>query len=104
MKKALIFFILGSLFIPKVYSQEAFRRWRKTNQIRLDKFHLILPEAMRENKIDMWIVMNREGNFDPLRRLLLSNSGACAIERSDYPRQNNARRGGLVDERAVVQK
>jgi hypothetical protein len=48
------------------HSQESFRRWRKANQIRLDKFDLILPEAMRENKIDMWIIMNREGNFDPL--------------------------------------
>ena len=46
--------------------QEAHRRWRKMNQIRNDKFDLILPEVMRENKIDMWIIMNREGNFDPL--------------------------------------
>lgn len=48
------------------YSQEAHRRWRKMNQIRNDKFDLILPEVMRENNIDMWIVMNREGSFDPL--------------------------------------
>lgn len=48
------------------YSQEAMRRWRKLNQVRNDKFDLVLPEAMRENKIDMWIVTNREGNFDPL--------------------------------------
>ncbi len=41
------------------------RRWRKLNQVRHDKFDLILPEAMRENKIDMWIVTNREGNLDP---------------------------------------
>ena len=54
------------LLLTHAYSQESFRRWRKTNQIRLDKFNLILPEAMRENKIDMWIIMCREGNFDPL--------------------------------------
>lgn len=48
------------------YSQETMRRWRKLNQVRNDKFDLVLPEAMRENKIDMWIVTNREGNFDPL--------------------------------------
>jgi len=48
------------------FGQEAFRRWRKMNQIRNDKFDLILPEVMRENDIDMWIIMNREGNFDPL--------------------------------------
>lgn len=48
------------------YGQEAMRRWRKLNQARNDKFDLVLPEAMRDNKIDMWIVTNREGNFDPL--------------------------------------
>lgn len=48
------------------YSQEAKRRWRKMNQVRNDKFDLVLPEAMRENNIDMWIIMNREGNLDPL--------------------------------------
>lgn len=36
------------------------------NQVRNDKFDLVLPEVMRENKIDMWIIMNREGNLDPL--------------------------------------
>jgi len=65
MKKIIL--ILFALFIlVNSYSQESFRRWRKLNQIRLDKFDLILPEVMRENKIDMWIIMCREGNFDPL--------------------------------------
>ncbi len=35
-------------------------------QIRKEKFDLILPEAMRENGIDMWIVMQKEGHNDPL--------------------------------------
>ncbi len=62
---------LFALFIISVgFSQESFRRWRKTNQVRLDKFDLILPEVMRENKIDMWIIMSREGNFDPLYSFL----------------------------------
>ena len=65
MKKSILTFFLF-LLLTHAYSQESFRRWRKTNQIRLDKFNLILPEAMRENKIDMWIIMCREGNFDPL--------------------------------------
>ncbi len=47
-------------------AQEARNRWRKMNQIRNDKFDHILPEAMRENNIDMWIVTNREGDYDPL--------------------------------------
>ena len=36
------------------------------NQIRSDKFDKILPEVMRENEIDMWVITNREGNYDPL--------------------------------------
>ena len=55
------------LILPEcMLAQESFRRWRKMNQIRNDKFDLVLPEVMRENNIDMWIIMNREGNFDPL--------------------------------------
>lgn len=64
--KKIIFTISVLLIITHAYSQESFRRWRKMNQIRLDKYDLVLPEVMRENKIDMWIIMCREGNFDPL--------------------------------------
>ena len=45
---------------------EAQRRWETMNQIRKDKFDLVLPEVMRENNIDMWITVNREGYDDPL--------------------------------------
>ncbi len=47
-------------------AQEAKRRWEMMNQIRRDKFDLVLPEAMRENGIDMWITMIREANYEPL--------------------------------------
>ncbi len=42
---------------------EAKRRWEQLNQIRRDKFDLILPEVMRENGIEMWITMIREANY-----------------------------------------
>jgi Xaa-Pro aminopeptidase len=45
---------------------EAQRRWEAMNQIRRDKFDLVLPEVMRENGVDMWITVNREGYEDPL--------------------------------------
>lgn len=41
-------------------------RWRLMNQIRQDKFDLVLPEVMRENDVAMWITVNREGFDDPL--------------------------------------
>ncbi len=40
--------------------------WERLNLIRKEKFDLILPGAMRDNGIDMWIHAIREGNFDPL--------------------------------------
>lgn len=64
--RPLLSLIVLLLLTTTLSSQEAHRRWRKMNQIRQDKFDLVLPEVMRENNIDMWIVMNREGNFDPL--------------------------------------
>ena len=45
---------------------EAQHRWELMNQIRQEKFDLILPKVMRENGVDMWITVNREGFNDPL--------------------------------------
>lgn len=50
--------------------QEAKRRWGQMCQIRKDKLDQILPEVMRENRIDMWIVASREGHDDPNTALL----------------------------------
>ncbi len=61
-----------SLVILSVISAQAFaqgeakKRWERMNQIRQEKFDLVLPEVMRENNVDMWITVNREGFEDPL--------------------------------------
>ena len=47
-------------------AQEARRRWDRLCQIRLEKFDYILPQAMRESGIDMWIVAQKESHYDPL--------------------------------------
>jgi Xaa-Pro aminopeptidase len=58
---------VAALLVPRAASpQEARRRWETMCQIRKDKFDLVLPEAMRGNDIDMWIVMMKEGHYDPL--------------------------------------
>ena len=41
-------------------------RWKMVNTIRRDKFDIVLPVAMRENQVDMWIHVVQEGNPDPL--------------------------------------
>ena len=45
-------------------------RWDRMCQIRKEKFDHILPEAMRENGIDMWIVAQKEGHDDPMAEML----------------------------------
>lgn len=46
--------------------QEARRRWERMCQIRAEKFDLVLPKAMADNDLDMWIVVMREGLLDPM--------------------------------------
>jgi Xaa-Pro aminopeptidase len=46
--------------------REALRRFQVGCQIRSDKFNYVLPEAMRENGVDMWIVTLQEQAYDPL--------------------------------------
>lgn len=47
-------------------AQEARARWERMCQIRAEKFDLVLPRAMQDNDMDMWIVVMREGLLDPL--------------------------------------
>src|SRR3990172_7539874 len=74
--------------------QESRKRWERLCQIRHEKFDRILPEAMRENGIDMWITMSKEGLYDPLFRdfgegyvgsigyFIFTDRGAAGIERT----------------------
>ena len=59
--------LLPALFpAPAAAKTEARNRWERMCRIRADKFDLVLPEAMRENGIDMWITVMKEGLRDPL--------------------------------------
>ena len=66
MLKTFIALIVVGAVIPPAYAQEARRRWEMERQIRLDKFEQVLPRAMRDNGIDMWIVAVKENHYDPL--------------------------------------
>ncbi len=41
------------------------------NKILKDRFSTVLPQIMRRNKIDMWIIIAREYNEDPIIRTML---------------------------------
>ena len=62
----LLWLAVSAVIVADVEANEARRRWERMCQIRLEKFDRILPEVMRENGIDMWIVMMKEGLRDPL--------------------------------------
>ncbi len=58
--------------------------------IRKEKFDLILPGAMRDNKVDMWIHVIRAGNSDPMAvhfgsvtgYIIFTDRGGSRIERA----------------------
>ncbi|MDX1404088.1 MAG: M24 family metallopeptidase [Woeseiaceae bacterium] len=65
--RVLLLISLVAVAVNAAYAKgEAQRRWERMNQIRQEKFDLVLPEVMRENGVDMWITVNREGYEDPL--------------------------------------
>ena len=58
--------LLVALAAGTSQAQEARRRWEMQRQIRLDKFEQVLPTAMKNAGIDMWIVAVKENHTDPL--------------------------------------
>jgi Xaa-Pro aminopeptidase len=66
MPRFLCLAVLLTMVSADASAQEARRRWEMERQIRLDKFEQVLPRAMRDNGIDMWIVAVKENHYDPL--------------------------------------
>jgi Xaa-Pro aminopeptidase len=58
--------VIQLLLCVAANAQEAHRRFDEQCLMRQQKFDRILPQVMRENHIDMWIVAEREGNYDPM--------------------------------------
>ncbi|HEX6317174.1 MAG TPA: hypothetical protein VFZ73_20025, partial [Gemmatimonadaceae bacterium] len=54
---------IGAREVTAQSQYEARNRWERLCTIRREKFDRILPEAMRENGIDMWIVAMKEGHY-----------------------------------------
>ena len=66
LRRTLIAAALSLLVVSPTTAQEARARWERMCQIRAEKFDLVLPKAMQDNDLDMWIVVMREGLLDPL--------------------------------------
>jgi len=70
MSKIRVFLCIISVFIIvqgfHIQAQEAKVRSEMLDLIRQEKMDIILPQAMRENNIDMWIIVQKFGHIDPL--------------------------------------
>jgi Xaa-Pro aminopeptidase len=82
-------------------AQEAKARWEIACMIRSDKFDYVLPRAMRNNNIDMWIVIDKGRGTEPLFQdfgestsngngiLIFTDRGGDRIERAALYRHRN---------------
>jgi len=79
MSKIKILLTLFLVIIPvqgfNAQAQEARARYEMLNLIRKEKFDFVLPGAMRDNNIDMWIHVIRRGDPDPFALDLGGNMG-----------------------------
>jgi Xaa-Pro aminopeptidase len=66
-RRALLLAALAAApLLAQAPAESARTRWERLCQIRRDKFDKILPSAMRDNGVDMWIIMQKENQFDPM--------------------------------------
>ncbi|MHA1217321.1 MAG: hypothetical protein ACTSO5_01400 [Candidatus Heimdallarchaeaceae archaeon] len=73
-------------------------RWESLNLIRKEKFEAVLPDALRENNVDMWIHIMREGNPDPLNIDLGGDNGYFIFTDRGGERIERAVLGGFEDD------
>jgi len=69
--RTILFFFAALLTAPATSAQQITQTARERSEIlhliRKEKLDLILPGAMRDNNIDMWIHVVRAGDADPMR-------------------------------------
>jgi Xaa-Pro aminopeptidase len=76
-KCVLLLLVSASLLLLgfDIHAQEARKRYEIMRQIRQEKFDTVLPGAMRDNKVDMWIHVIQRGHGDPLELDLGAHAG-----------------------------
>ncbi|MGD9345342.1 MAG: M24 family metallopeptidase [Candidatus Aminicenantes bacterium] len=67
-KTILLSVILIGVFAFNSFGQDAAENRAIANMIRADKFDFVLPNAMRNNNIDMWIIIDKGRGTEPLFR------------------------------------
>jgi len=66
--KITVFMLVLGITAFNLFAQSAQDEIEIANMIRSDKFNYVLPKAMRNNNIDMWIIIDRGRGTEPLFR------------------------------------
>ena len=90
MKSKINMYLFLFLFHGLLIAQDAKARFEMMNTIRRDKLDLVLPGAMRDNDIDVWIHVIRRGDPDPMEldfgvnmgHVVFTDYGGNRIERA----------------------
>ena len=72
MRKILILFI--ALFVTNIYAQDILplkERAEFINKLQKDRLNKLLPQLMEKTGIDMWVLIAREYNEDPIIKTML---------------------------------
>ncbi len=92
--------LLFATVLPTALAGEAYDDWSINCMIRKDKFRYVLPQAMRSNDIDMWIVIDKGRGTEPLFRdfgIATSNGNGLFIFTDRGESIEKAQMGGHQD-------
>ena len=65
------------------WNTQALQRLMHEWDVKLEKMELHLQASMRRNDIDMWIIMSREFNVDPMLQMFGDYGISCLLYTSD---------------------
>ncbi len=108
-----VFAMLFSVPIATTQAQDTYNLKEWNNQIRRDKFDLVLPQVMRNNNIDMWIHVMRVAIPDPFGAedlgstsgvFIFTDRGSDRIERAIIGRRWGATQCERGDREKLVEE
>ena len=76
----LLFSLSYQLFCQQILSEE--ERAQVIDEILNERFDVLLPELMDQSDLDMWILISREYNEDPVLRTMLPSTWLNARRRT----------------------
>ncbi|PKK34795.1 Xaa-Pro aminopeptidase [Siphonobacter sp. SORGH_AS_0500] len=74
------FVTVGAQTLPVVLNERT--RAATVDEILEDRFERLLPRLMREEGVDMWVIISREYNEDPVMRTMLPSTWIAARRRT----------------------